>query len=406
VATTVNNATSVPQPMQTSRLVLATFGHFLNDCYAAFLAPILPLLISHLSLSMTMASGLAAIPSITSSICQPLYGMASDRVQGRFFMLLGPALTILCMSIIRLAPNAVFLGLVLLIAGVGTAAFHPQAVAVAGAASGDRKGLGISLFGFGGNVGFALGPLVIIAAVQLFGLKGSAFIAVPGLLGLWFLIRYLHVPSRTVERAQMVSLKTAFEGVYGPMSLLFSIAVLREFTRLAVVTFLPIYLTMKGSSLIMGGITLTLFSLAGAAGGMIGGSLSDAWNRKGVIALSGIICVPLLLGVFRTDGWVSMVLLGLSAAALSAAHSVIIASAQELVPTRAGTASSLVMGLGWGLAGVVLIGFGSLADFITVPRALDLAALVPLVTVVMAWALPTVIARSPDAVSPTGNLAL
>jgi FSR family fosmidomycin resistance protein-like MFS transporter len=391
--------------MQTSRLVLATFGHFLNDCYAAFLAPILPLLISHLSLSMTMASGLAAIPSITSSICQPLYGMASDRVQGRFFMLLGPALTILCMSSIGLAPNAVFLGLVLLIAGVGTAAFHPQAVAVAGAASGERKGLGISLFGFGGNVGFALGPLVIIAAVQLFGLKGSAFIAVPGFLGLWLLIRYLHVPSKTVERGQMVSLKTAFEGVYGPMSLLFSIAVLREFTRLAVVTFLPIYLTMKGSSLIMGGITLTLFSLAGAAGGMIGGSLSDAWNRKGVIALSGIICVPLLLGVFRTDGWVSMVLLGLSAAALSAAHSVIIASAQELVPTRAGTASSLVMGLGWGLAGVVLIGFGSLADLITVPRALDLAALVPLLTVVMAWALPTVFARSRDAVSPTGDLA-
>lgn len=406
MATSVNSVNSASQPMQTSRLALATFGHFLNDCYAAFLAPILPLLISHLSLSLTMASGLAAIPSITSSICQPLYGMASDRVQGRFFMLLGPALTILCMSGIGLSPNAVWLGLLLFIGGVGTAAFHPQAVAVAGSASGDRKGLGISLFSFGGNIGFACGPLVIIAAVHLFGLQGSALIAIPGLLGVWLMIRYLHVPYKTVARTQMVSLKTAFEGVYGPMSLLFSIAVLREFTRLAVVTFLPIYLTMKGSSLIMGGVTLTLFSLAGAAGGMIGGSLSDAWNRKGVIALSGILCVPLLLGVFRTDGWVSMVLLGLSAAALSAAHSVIIASAQELVPTRAGTASSLVMGLGWGLAGVVLIGFGSLADLITVPRALDLAALVPLATVVMAWALPSVIARSHDGVSSTGHLSL
>jgi len=392
--------------MQTSRLALATFGHFLNDCYSAFLTPILPLLISQLSLSLTMASGLVAIPAIMSSICQPLYGMASDRVQGRFFMLLGPALTIICMSCIGLAPNAVFLGFLLLIAGVGTAAFHPQAVAVAGAASGDRKGLGISLFGFGGNLGFALGPLVIIGAVQVLGLKGSAFIALPGCFGVWLMIRYLHVPYRAVERAQMASLKTAFEGVYGSMSLLFSIAVLREFTRLAVVTFLPIYLALKGSSLLMGGVTLTLFSLAGAAGGMIGGSLSDIWNRKGVIALSGIICVPLLLGVFRTDGWVSMVLLGLSAAALSAAHSVIIASAQELVPARAGTASSLVMGLGWGLAGVVLIGFGSLADLISVPRALDLAALVPLVTVALAWALPTGIVPSHDAKPPMGGLAL
>lgn len=383
--------------MQPLRLGLATFGHFLNDCYASFLTPLLPLLISHLSLSLTMASGLAAIPAITSSICQPLYGMASDRVQGRLFMLLGPVLTIICMSSIGLAPNAVLLGVLLLFAGIGTAAFHPQAVAVAGSASGDRKGLGISLFGFGGNIGFALGPLIIIGMVQGFGLQGSALIAIPGFIGIWLMICYLQVPYRAVERAQMPSLKTAFEGVYGPMSLLFSIAVLREFTRLAVVTFLPIYLTMKGSSLIMGGVTLTLFSLAGAAGGMIGGSLSDAWNRKGVIAISGLISVPLLLGVFRTDGWMSMVLLGLSSAALSAAHSVIIASAQELVPTRAGTASSLVMGLGWGLAGVVLIGFGSLAELITVPRALDLAALIPLVTVVMAWALPTVIARTQDA---------
>lgn len=392
--------------MQTSRLALVTFGHCLNDCYAAFLTPILPLLINHLSLSLTMASGLVAIPSITSSICQPLYGMASDRVQGRFYMLFGPALTVICMSCIGLASHVVILGALLLIAGIGTAAFHPQAVAVAGAASGARKGFGISLFGFGGNIGFALGPLVIIGAIQMFGLRGSALIVIPGLFGVWLMIRYLHVPHKTIERAQMASLKTAFAGVYGPMSLLFSISVLREFTRLAVVTFLPIYLTMQGRSLIMGGVTLTLFSLAGAAGGMIGGSLSDAWNRKGVIAISGIVCVPLLFGVFRTDGWVSMALLGLSAAALSAAHSVTIAFAQELVPTRAGTASSLVMGLGWGLSGVALIGFGSLADLISVPRALDLAALVPLVTVVMAWALPAVTARSHHVVAPTGDLAL
>ena len=50
-----------------------------------------------------------------------------------------------------------------------------------------------------------------------------------------------------------------------------------------------------------GGITLTLFSLSGAVGGMVGGLLSDTWNRKGVIAVSGLVCVPLLLGMFRTD---------------------------------------------------------------------------------------------------------
>ncbi len=335
--------------MHRSRLALATFGHFLNDCYSAFLTPILPLLITKLSLSLTAASALAAIPALASSIFQPLYGMASDRVQGRLFMLLGPAVTVICMSCIGLAPHVAALGLLLLVGGIGTAAFHPQAVAAAGSASGERKGFGIALFGFGGNLGFALGPLVIIAAVHWWGLAGSSVIVVPGLLGVWFLVRYLQVPQHKIARAQMPSLSTAFAGAYGTMSLLFSIAVLREFTRLAVVTFLPIYLTLQGRSLLAGGITLTLFSLSGAAGGMVGGLLSDTWNRKGVIAVSGLVCVPLLLGMFRTDGWVSLALLALAAAALSGAHSVIIAFAQELLPSRHGFESGhgTRMGHGW-----------------------------------------------------------
>lgn len=39
------------------------------------------------------------------------------------------------------------------------------------------------------------------------------------------------------------------------------------------------------------------------------------------------------------------------------------------------------MGLGWGVAGVLLIAFSKLADVITVPRALDIAVMVPLLAV-------------------------
>ena len=67
-----------PGSFQRSRLAVVTWGHFLNDCYGSFFAPILPLLIEKLSLSLTMASGLASIASITSAVFQPLYGMASD----------------------------------------------------------------------------------------------------------------------------------------------------------------------------------------------------------------------------------------------------------------------------------------------------------------------------------------
>jgi hypothetical protein len=51
-------------------------------------------------------------------------------------------------------------------------------------------------------------------------------------------------------------------------------------------------------------------------------------------------------------------------------------------------ASSLVMGLGWGVAGVLLIGFGTLAETIGVSRALDIAATLPLLAAGLALALP------------------
>jgi FSR family fosmidomycin resistance protein-like MFS transporter len=190
------------------------------------------------------------------------------------------------------------------------------------------------------------------------------------------------------------------------MALLFSIAVIREFTRLAVVTFLPIFLAMQGQSLAAGGVTLALFSLAGALGGMLGGSLSDAWGRRAVILVSGVLCVPLLHGIFLTDGLVSLLFLVLAAATLSGANSVIIAFAQELVPSRAGTASSLVMGLGWGVAGVFLIGFGTLAEFISVPRALGIAATLPLLAAGLALALPGQTPVETAAVTPTGKMVM
>jgi len=262
--------------LQRSRLALVTLGHFLNDSYGSFFAPILPLLIEKLSLSLTAASGLASIPSITSAIFQPLYGLASDRIRGRVFIILGPLLSVVCMGCLGVVPHASLVALLLLVAGIGSAAFHPQAVAAAGIVSGARRGFGISVFTFGGSLGFAVGPLAMIGAVHVVGLDRSYYIILPGLLGVLVLLVSLPVPTGKTDRARTVSLVEAFKGVQGPMAVLFTVAVLREWTRLVIATFLPIVFAMQGRSLVAGGLTLSLFSLAGAIGGMAGGALSGA----------------------------------------------------------------------------------------------------------------------------------
>jgi FSR family fosmidomycin resistance protein-like MFS transporter len=67
-------------------------------------------------------------------------------------------------------------------AGLGTAAFHPQASAMVTAVSGNRRGLFQSLFIAGGNVGWAFTPLMVVPFIQFYGLAYSPVFMLPGIL--------------------------------------------------------------------------------------------------------------------------------------------------------------------------------------------------------------------------------
>src|SRR6185503_9870520 len=127
----------------TSRLGLLAFAHLAIDAYSSFFSPLLPLLVAKLGLSLTMVGGLVALASITSSFGQPLFGLVSDRLHRPWFVAFGPIVAAVFMSAIGLAQNYATLATLLLLAGVGVAAFHPQAAALAseGAA---KRGLAMS----------------------------------------------------------------------------------------------------------------------------------------------------------------------------------------------------------------------------------------------------------------------
>ena len=67
----------------------------------------------------------------------------------------------------------------MLLSGLGVAAFHPEGSRFANYVSGERRASGMSLFSVGGNVGFALGPVVVTPLVIAFGLHGTAFVLIP-----------------------------------------------------------------------------------------------------------------------------------------------------------------------------------------------------------------------------------
>jgi len=333
----------------------ATFAHFLNDFYVAFLAPLLPLVVARFALSLALAGLLATVLTTSAAMSQPLFGVIADRLQHRIFVVLGPALTVVAMGLMGLAPTYGLLVALLLAAGTGTASFHPQGASTAGEASGRRRGTGLSVFVAGGELGYALGPLLIALAVAAWGLGATWLVAVPGVAacaGLWrWIPRRRELPPRPEGNTFRDDLRAAL----GPLALLWFIVVLRSIVITAYQTFLPLLLHARGGSIVAGGAAVFLFGGVGAIGGVSGGMLSDRIGRRRTV---------------RTPGPWAYALLAAGGVAIYLSAAVTVVMAQELLPHRASVASSIVMGLAWGTAGLSLTGVGALADAIGLERAL------------------------------------
>lgn len=350
-------------------LTSAAVAHFVNDFYVAFLAPLLPLVVGKFHLSLTLAGLLATILNTSAAMSQPLFGALADRMHRRVFVTLGPALTVTAMGLMGLAPSYGTLILLLMVAGTGTASFHPQGASTAGYASGQRVGIGMSLFVAGGELGYSLGPVVIALVVAAYGLEATWLVALPGIAacaGLWRAINW-----QTVGRVQRTrSLRTDLAGALRPLALLWVVVALRSIIILSYITFLPLLLRERGSSIVAGGAAVFLFGGVGAIGGLVGGTIADRIGRRAVLTLSLVLGMPLLLAFMRSQGPWSYLFLAAGGIAIYLSAAITIVMAQELLPQRTSVASSIVMGLAWGGAGLSLTAVGALADVVGLSMAL------------------------------------
>jgi FSR family fosmidomycin resistance protein-like MFS transporter len=163
------------------RRAMATLsaGHMLTDIAQGAIPALLPFLIVERGLSYAAASALILAATISSSVIQPLFGHISDRRSLPWLMPLGPALGGIGVALIGIAPSYPWTFAAVLVSGIGVASFHPEASRFANYVSGARRASGMSLFSVGGNVGFALGPVVVTPLVLIFGLSGTLFLILP-----------------------------------------------------------------------------------------------------------------------------------------------------------------------------------------------------------------------------------
>jgi MFS transporter, FSR family, fosmidomycin resistance protein len=367
-------------------IMVLAITHFLVDAYGNIFAPLLPLLIPRLGLSLAAAGTLAMLYQLSASISQLGFGHLADRWRPRALLVAGPLLSVSVLSLTGLATSPVMLAAILVCGGLGGAAFHPSAAAEVHRVGGSRKGLAMSIHITSGSIGFSLAPLAFAYYAQHVGLAWTPLLALPALAVLVFVSRRLSPVAVAVDSSRNGF--RALRPYARPLSLLYSIVVLRTLTSLAFSTFVPVMLTRRGMSVGEAGAAVAVYLFASSIGGFTGGPLSDRFGPRGVIAVSMLMAVPFLLSASMLSGWPFMVALALGGFCLQSTLPVNITFAHRIAPISAATVSSLMMGFAWGTGGLTVPFVGMMADRAGIEATLTAIAFVPLAGAACTLALP------------------
>ena len=361
--------------------------HFLVDGYGNIYAPLLPLLVPHLSLSLAAAGTLQMCFQLANSVAQLGFGQLADRWRPRALIVIGPFVSVSVLSLMGAASTPLILGIILVVGGLGGAAFHPPAAALVHRLGGRHSASAMAFHITGGSLGFSLGPLLFAPFAQRFGLQWTPFLMFPALCILPLLVRYVPKIERIHERRDAEGMR-ALRPYAKPLTLLYLIVVIRTFTSLSFATFLPIMLTRRGMSIGQAGSAIAVYLFASSAGGFFGGPVADLWGARRVIALSLVLSVPFLAIAPALNGWTFVAALSAGGFLLQSTLPVNVTFGQMIAPVSAATVSSLMMGFAWGTGGLTVPFVGMLADRLGIERTLIAMAFMPLIAAGLALPLP------------------
>ncbi len=364
-------------PQNGGRIFSICTAHLLNDWYMNYIQTLLPFLVAA-GLGVSKGAFLISAFTFTSSLLQPITGYLVDQKNQRWLVYVGTMWMAVLLGFVGVIKSYFLLLCVVSLAGLGTAAFHPQASAMITAVSGQRKGFFQALFITCGNMGWAFTPLLVVPFIQALGLEWTPLLIVPGAATavlLWF-----NAPNiESKKKAPPPPLLATIRSAWFELTKIVLVVAFRSLAYFSLVAFLPLYFQHMNVSLLMGSRLVFLMLFSGAMGGLAGGYLSDLFGRKVVIVASLVAATPMFYLFLNTSGPVSYLLLGLSGALLLASFSVTVVVAQEVISKNAAMASGLMLGFGIGIGGLGVGLLGILIEYIGIRQVITLLIWMPLV---------------------------
>ena len=372
-----------------------TLGHFCVDMLAGTMPIVIGLYLKDsLQLDLAHIGLLLGAFKLTSSLTQPIFGYLSDRYGGRWFAVGGVLWMAILQGAVGFMPTFTSAAIVAAFAGLGSAAFHPQGASGANIAAGAQKTGGVAMFMLGGNLGYAVGPLLAALVMNRFGSHGTWVLSLIGIAIVPFLYALTGKAQKAANPNKSANWKIELNPLFSTISIVALILVmsLRAWSQESFSGFLPQFFTQvshfgktEASAL------STIMLLAVAAGAIVGGTLADRVGGKRVMLTSMLVSAPLMALVPLLGDWRAFYVAPFLGFASGAAWPPMLVMAQSLFPKNAGVGSGVALGFvfAMGALGLQLTGWLAEPQRLGLFNAMLMLCLVPLISALLVKLLPS-----------------
>lgn len=360
-------------------------GHLFCDMNSGILPALLPFLIFAYDFTYTAAAALIFAANIVSSFSQPFIGIYSDIISKKWMVPLGLILGSSGLAVIGFLDNYWAIFAAIMVSGLGTALFHPEAAKTVTLNAGKNKASDMSIFSLGGTLGFALGPIVATVTLMLWDLQGLIILIIPSLIMSLIIWKVTSEPAG--QKATVSTAATAQElpkDQWKPFSLLSVVLIMRSIVFISLNTFIPLFwITIILQSNESGNILLSIFLISTSAGTLFGGRIADSLGYLKVIRYSFIAVVPVLFILSVTESFALSALMIIAAGFLIfMPYSSLVVLGQQYLPNRVGLASGVTLGLSVSAGGVFAPVLGKIADMYGVSAVMTIIFVIAVIALI------------------------
>jgi MFS transporter, FSR family, fosmidomycin resistance protein len=374
-------------------LGLMVIAHASADINQGAIPIFLPFFMAEHHLSYAAAAGIVFAVNLVSTVFQPVFGYVVDK-QSRPWLIPVSMLAIGCgVSFTGIAPSYAIGYGGLMLAGLGIAMFHPEGARLMNYLAGDKKATAMSLFGIGGQLGFATGPLLAAAILLRTGLKGTVYLIIPTAVAAALVMYMLPRLSAGYEKkgpGRHAEAHDAGRDMWPAFLCLASALLCRSVIFYGLNTFLPLFwIDVLHGSGGGGGMALAVLLGSAIAGNFLGGGMAERFGYR-TITLTGfaLLAVVLPFLAFTHDSLWAMLSLIPIGLVLSMPFGPMVALGQIYLPNRVGLASGITLGLAFSFGGLTTPLLGVVADHYGLRAAISVVAFLPVVCLGFVLALP------------------